>query len=305
MPPARQSTGPSEGARPGAPLREITGAVAPGRSTAEKVICVLEALAGGLDGIGVREVARDNEIDKSAVSRLLDQFVQLGLAEKDVVSARFHAGPRLFALGAAVHGRDTLWQAAEPILRELSRRFNETCYLAVREGDEVIFRDKVDCDHHVRYVIDSGERGRLHAGAGGRAVLAGLPPEELEEVLGRIELVRLTDHTMTDVEDLRRQLETDRRRGYSVSIGERIVGGAAVAAPYYVGNGTCCGAIVFTCPEIRLDVGRVPEVADALVWSAHHLSARLGYRPMSPPDAPTEGDGGTGVPMKHSPTRSG
>lgn len=265
-----------------------TAGRAPARSAAEKVVLVLEVLAAQ-DAIGVREAARAIGMDKSAVSRLLEQFAHLGLAERDPASGRFRAGPRLFALGATVLGRDSLWQAAEPIVRRLSGRFNETCYLAAREGDEVVFREKIDCDHHVRYVIDSGERGRLHAGAGGRAVLAGLPPDELAEVLDRIELLPLTGHTLTDREALRRVVEEDRRRGYSLSVGERIVGGAAVAAPYFVASGRCRGSIVYTCPDVRFDVGRVDEIAEAVVAAARELSARLGH--VAAPDAMSAGVG--------------
>lgn len=248
------------------------------QTTAEKLVRLLEALAANENGIGVREVARDAGMDKSAVSRLLDQLTSLGIAAQDPASARFHPGPRLFALGATVHGRDTLWHAAEPILRELAAQFNETCYLATREGFEVVFRDKVDCTHHVRYVIDPGERVQLHAGAGGRAVLAGLGPEELETFLAAAHLPRLTEHTITESAELRRQVGEDRRRGYSVSLGERVVGGSAVAAPYFQAGGSCRGAIVFTCPEVRFDVRRLPEIADAVVDAARRLSQRLGHR---------------------------
>lgn len=258
-----------------------TGALARGRvrSTAEKTVVVLEALAAAPEGVGVREVARANEIDKSAVSRLLEQFTRLGLADKDPVTGRFHAGARLFALGATVHSRDTLWLAAEPILRTLVARFNETFYLTVREGDDIVFREKIDCDHRVRYVIESRERVPLHGGAGGRAVLSALPSDELDAVLERIELVKLTDLTLTDKDELRRQVEQDREQGYAVSLGERSREGSAVAAPYFLGNGRCEGSVVFSCPRVRFDSHDVTEVASAVVDAARRLSSRLGYRP--------------------------
>lgn len=251
------------------------------QSTAEKVILLLEALAANEHGVGVREVARASGMDKSAASRLLDQLTQMGVAEQASRPVRFHMGPRMFALAATVHGRDTLWQAAEPILRELSARFNESCYLATRESDHVVFREKIDCDHHVRYVIDAGERGPLHAGAGGRAVLAGLPPEEFEATISRLGLTRLTAATITDRDELRRQVAADRQRGYSVSTGERVAGGSAVAAPYYAANGHCRGAIVLTCPAERFDASRVPGIAHAVAAASWQLSLRLGYRPAS------------------------
>ena len=250
---------------------------------------MLEALALAPKGIGVREAARANELDKSAVSRLLDQFVRLGLAEKDAVTRRFHAGPRLFKLGATVHSRDTLWLAAEPILRDLVSRFNETCYLTVREGDAIVFREKIDCSHYVRYVIESSELVPLHAGAGGRAVLSALPPEELEEVLGRVALVRLTDLTITDTERLRRQVRRDRDQGYAVSLGERSADGSAVAAPYVLGNGTTGGSVVLSCPRARFDALDFDAVVAAVVGAARQLSARLGHRHSDVPDeAPVE-----------------
>ena len=246
------------------------------RSAADKVVRVLEALAHGTEGIGVREVARSNALDKSAVSRLLGQLVRLDLAEKDPVTGRYHAGPRLFALGAALCGRDTLRQAAEPILRSMVDKFNETCYLTVREGELIFFREKIDCDRYVRYVIESTERVPIHAGAGGRAVLSGLPPDEVDDLLARLKLVRLTDQTLTDQDALRRQLAMDRQRGFAVSHGERSNEGSAVAAPYFDAHGACKGSVVFSCPKLRFETYDVAEVAEAVVDAAHRLSARLG-----------------------------
>lgn len=246
-------------------------------STASKLVSLLEALAAHEHGIGVRELARETGIDKSAVSRLFDQLCELRVAEQSEITGRFKAGPRLFALAATIHGRDTLWEAAEPIVRALAARFNETCYLATRELDQIMFREKVDCDRTVRYVIDVGERSALHAGAGGRAILAGLSPDEFEQVVRRTELVALTQQTIVDVDELRHQVEEDRGRGYSMSMGERVIGGCAIAAPFFRPGGTCRGSIVYTCPAQRFDVRSAPEIADAVKQAGRDLSARLGY----------------------------
>lgn len=259
---------------------EIADGVAPNgprASTAEKLVQLLELLAACPKGIGVREVSRDTGMDKSAVSRLLDQLTHLTIAQQDEMTGRYHAGPRLFALGATAHARDTLWQAAEPILLSLVKRFNETCYLAIREGDYVVFRDKVDCDHYIRYVIDAGERSPLHAGAGGRAVMAGMSRDDCERLVAGLELTKLTAHTITEAAELLRQVAEDRSRGYTVSMGERVPEGSAVAAPFHQSDGSCGGAIVYTCPAVRFDARRLPEVADAVVGAGRSLSSRLGF----------------------------
>ncbi|GAA2089208.1 IclR family transcriptional regulator [Pseudolysinimonas kribbensis] len=246
-------------------------------NTADKVVMLLRALADRPEGIGVRELARELGIDKSAVSRLFEQLADLDIAQQDEFSGRFRVGPELFALAATIHSRDTLWQAAEPILRELAATFNETCYLAVREGDEIIFRDKIDTTHPLRYVIDAGERAPLHAGAGGRAVLMTMSDEEIRAFAKRTGLPEMTEHTISDPEELVAAAHADRSRGYAVSHGERVLTGGAIAAPFFDGTGACRGTIAFTSPAQRFDAAQEPDIAAAVIAAAHQLSVRLGH----------------------------
>lgn len=246
-------------------------------STAEKVVMLLRVLANRPEGIGVRELSRELGVDKSAISRLLDQLGAMDIATQDAHSGRFRAGPGLYALAATVHSRDTLWQAAEPIIRQLATRFNETCYLAVREGDDIVFRDKIDSTHNLRYVIDPGDRAPLYAGAGGRAVLMTLSEVEILQVLARSAVRSLTANTVTDPDQLLRMAASDRTRGYSVSRGERVLSGAAIAAPVLGPSGGCVGAVVFTCPAQRFDDADQAEISSAVVEAARTLSERLGF----------------------------
>lgn len=246
-------------------------------NTASKVVMLLNELAARGEGIGVRELARDLGIDKSAISRLFEQLVELGIAEQDELSGRFRVGPALFALAATVHGRDSLWQAAEPIVRELASTFNETCYLTVRDGNEVIFRDKVDCTHRIRYVIDPGERMPLHAGAGGRAVLCGLDQDEVADFAKHSGLSAITSRTLVDPDALLATVASDRLRGYSVSRGERVPSGGAVAAPYFDATGRCVGSIAYTCPDERYDPAEEAEIGAAVRAAGQALSRRLGH----------------------------
>ena len=247
-------------------------------NTVVKVIMLLEALAAREEGIGVRELGREIGLDKSAVSRLFEQLAEVGVAEQDKFSGRFRVGPALFSLAATIHGHDSLWRAAEPILRELATTFNETCYLAFRDGDEISCRGSVDCTHTVRYVIEPGQRAPLHAGAGGRAVLMALSDAEVREILKRTGLPALTPLTVTDPDRLIALLDADRKRQYTVTRGERVSASGAVAAPYFDARGRCIGSIVFTCPDQRYDPADEPEIAAAVLRASNDLSRRLGYR---------------------------
>jgi DNA-binding IclR family transcriptional regulator len=148
-----------------------------------RALTLLETVAMHADGIGVREAARQTAIDRSAVSRILAQFEELGYVEQGGSRGVHVAGPGLFALVAVLSERDSLWKAAEPFLMNLVARFNETCYVAARVGDSLVFRGKVDCEHRIRYVIEMGKPFPLVGGAAATAVLSGMPEQESDAIL--------------------------------------------------------------------------------------------------------------------------
>lgn len=240
-----------------------------------RAVTLLELLTHE-ESIGVREAARRTGIDRSAVSRLLAQFEQLGYVEQAGDRGVYTVGPKLFSIAAALRARDSLWRAAEPILRNLVARHDETVYLAVRTGRSVVFRNKVDCQQTIRYVVELGKAFPLTSGAAGTAILSGLPAVEVEEILAE-GYERYTDTSFTDDATYRRQLAVDREQGYSVSIGRWVRNGAGVAAPFFDARGDCAGALTLSCPADRLEPATIPSIGRSMHDAAIELSRRLGW----------------------------
>ncbi len=258
-------------------VMSVSSSAGTGRTTTVgKIVLLLEAVAMSESAVGVRQLARDTRTDKSAVSRLLQQLESMAVVEQTSVSGQFSAGPRLFALAASLRERDSLWRAAEPVLRGLMEQFNESCYLTTRDHGSVVFRERIECTNSIRYVIEQGERSPLHAGAGGRAILSGLATEEVEKMLVGSPLEQVTAGTVVDPDEIRRQVARDRDQGYSLSRGERSVGGCGIAAPYFSASGECSGSLLYTCPIERFDLRRAPEIGAAVAAAADALSSRLG-----------------------------
>ena len=243
-----------------------------------RIVRLLEAVATTETNAGVRALARESGIDKSAVSRMLRQLTEIDVLEPSDVAGRYRIGPRFFAIARAVSGRDEVGRAARPILEGIVATFNETSYVAVRERNEVVFREKVECDQSIRYVIDMSRPAPLHAGSSGRAVLSGLDDDEFETVVTQLSLDPVTPQTITEVAELRRRRAEDRDRGYTVAISEIRAGGCGVAAPFFGPDGRCIGAIVITMPQIRFDAAKVAGWGAAMVAAAQQLSSRLGSR---------------------------
>lgn len=247
------------------------------RGVAAKMMILLEAVAGAEHGISVREVSRDTGIDKSTVSRIFGQLQALDVVEQSLITGRFEVGHRLSSLGEVLHTHNSLWGLAEPIIRGLVEQFDETCYLIVREANQARFRERIDCKQAIRYVIEPGQVSPLYAGAAGRALLSGMPAADAARYLDEMEITAVTPQTVTDRAILVNLVDEDRRRGYSVSVGERVAGGHGVASPVFRADGDCVAAILWTCPSSRFDPTRVPQFGEAVARAAAELSRRLGW----------------------------
>jgi len=249
----------------------------PHDSLAGRIFLVVETLVRVGDPIGPRALAREANVERSAVARILKQLTALGVVER--VDGAYIAGPRLFALSWAAVEIDTLSKAALPIIQELSDQFKESCYVCLRQGDEGVMTHKAESDQPVRYVIKLNAPFPLYAGASGRAILAGLPEPELTAYLDRTTFEPVTPATVTSRQRIVELTGEARRLGYSTAFEEVIPGGWAVSSPFFDRAGTCVGAIILTSPMSRLDRSRIPEFGEAVRDASTALSERLGFRP--------------------------
>jgi DNA-binding IclR family transcriptional regulator len=242
----------------------------------DRAVVLVELVAANEEGVGVREAARLTGIDRSAVSRILAQLEQLGWVEQTGERGVYTAGSRLFSLVAVLRDRDSLWNAARPVLQDLVDVYNESCYLAVRQHHRLVFRDKIDCDQPIRYVLELGKPFRLTTGAAGTAILAGMPASEVELVFAE-GLERHTPNSIVEVADYRATLERDRELGYSLSRGRWVRNGAGIAAPFFDAAGSCLGAVTMSLPGDRLELLPLENVGHAVLDGARRLSKRLGF----------------------------
>jgi DNA-binding IclR family transcriptional regulator len=248
-----------------------TAPAASDRNAVSRVVAVLEALARADDrGVGIRDLAAQTGISRSAVHRLLAQLVELGFAS-GLPKDRYEAGPQALAWTVPLGTTFTIADAARDALERLARELNESAYAVSYDAEQhaIVFVGAAHTTKPVQYVLELQSQAPLHAGAAGKAVLAWLPDEEVE----RLELARHTDTTIVDLAALRSDLAETRARGYALSEGERIADASGIAAPVFR-DGQVCGAITLTVPRYRFD----PALRDtyaAAVRAAGSATTRL------------------------------
>jgi len=245
----------------------------PARSVVERAFRLLGAFGPADRTLGLAEMGRRTGIPKATVHRLVHELAGLGVLEGE--GGAYRLGLRMFELGQLVPLQRDLREAALPFMEDLFEATHEIVHLAVLDGTDVLYIDKIS--GHRRVAVSSRVGGRLpaHCTAVGKAILAVAPPAALDAVLAA-GLTPRTACTITSPGALRRQLATAARTGVAYERGESHQGVTCAASPVYAFGHHVVAAISITGPIGRLQPERF---APAVRVAALALSRRLGSPP--------------------------
>jgi IclR family acetate operon transcriptional repressor len=234
---------------------------------------VLDALAER-QPVGVGDLARALELPKSTVQRCLAVLADSGWIRpwgSDGHTKWVLTVKPLTLAGYVMRDANLLREAAVPVMAELGRRTTETVHLTVPDGDGMVLVHKVDSTHAVRTVSWIGGRVAIHASASGIAILAHLPPEQIDA----IELTRHTDTTLTERQDLADALAETRERGYTVNIGMWRDDVSAVAAAILDPAGRPIASVSISVPTYRFADDHRAEFGTLVHTAAEKIAASL------------------------------
>jgi IclR family acetate operon transcriptional repressor len=242
----------------------------------ERAVAILNAFTPEAPELGVTELAERLELHKSTVHRFLVNLEAAGLVERNPRTARYRLGLRIFELGGLVLQQMNLWDEALPFLEGLVRDSGETGHLAVLDGGEAIYIEKVEARRALRIPSAMGRGYPAHATSLGKVLLANLPPAAADEVLAERGLARYTPNTITDPDGLRDELARIRDAGYAVDNEEYDEGLRCIGAPIHDHTGQVVAALGIGGPVTRVTPARVEPLAELVRAAAKGLSRRLG-----------------------------
>jgi DNA-binding IclR family transcriptional regulator len=240
-----------------------------------KALAILRRLAGHGESAGVQQLAGATGLNVSTVHRLLQLMVHDGMVAYDPDARLYSIGAEGIRFATQVLGSGSLTDRVRPIIAELARNLGETCAFTLYDPATFskVFVVVERGPHPLGYDFAVGTRDGIHAGASGKPILAFLPDEEIERFLRR-PLPQVTEHTIVDGDQLRRQIRLIRKRGYATSRSERVQGAATgVGAPVFGPKGRVIGAVVVTIPSFRWRNDRLDATADTVMRYARRVSA--------------------------------
>lgn len=228
------------------------------------------------DVLTIPDIVFRLKLPRTSVHELVNTLLDRGfLTHVGNNMNQFQVGLRAYQVGHHYLERTDLAREGQAVCAAVAAQCQETTHLAVRDVASVAYVTKVDSTHSVRLVSGLGRRLPANCTAVGKMLLSALDDDDVR-ALFRGALPTLTPHSISDVDDLLRQLAVIRREQVAWEFSESNDAVGCVAAPVYDSSSTLIAAMSVSVPNIRLTEERKPQLAEVIRAAAAELSAKLG-----------------------------
>ena len=245
----------------------------------QRAAAVLRELSRRAEPAGVNDLARAVSLSPATVYRLLIAMVAEGLVSQDAADAKYQIGRAVIPLAVNYLNRAHLGGDCLPIMRKLAEAAGETVNLGVLNGSAVYYVQQVEGSNPLRFGRDIGPSVPVYCSALGKMFLALMADKERESLLRTISLERRTKNTITSKRSLARAIESIRKQGYAVDMGENIPDLVGLAAPIWDFSGSLVAGLSLMGPLIRMDDARRSALIPQLIATANSISSLSGWTP--------------------------
>ncbi|WP_417252288.1 IclR family transcriptional regulator [Castellaniella sp.] len=239
----------------------------------DRAMRILDVLASQRDPVALKDLAAATGLHASTTHRILADLA-VGRYVERVDSGLYRLGMRLLELGSLVKGRLDVRTASLGPMRELHRQTGQTVNLSLAQGDEIVYIERAWSERSGMQVVRAiGGRAPLHLTSTGKLFLATWDARNVRSYAMRTGLAGNTRNSLTQLEQLERELALVRRHGYSRDNEELELGVRCIAAGVYDDTGTLLAGLSLSAPAERMRDDWIP----LLIAATSSISEALGY----------------------------
>ena len=249
--------------------RKVIGSV-------QRALDILNLFEAGSAALGTTEMARAMNMPKSTVAGLVSTLETNGYLVQEPENRKYRLGYRLVERAGLLLRQFDLREVAAPYLHDLRDSCDESVNLAVRDGAYVVYIERLLGSNMLSMRSEVGKREWVHSTALGKAILAGLPVDELEPYLAQYDFTAVTPRTVIDPQEFRQLLQATRARGYAIDDEENELGGRCVAAAIFDHLRRPVAAVSISVPVQRLPQDAIPALGAEVQATAREISRQLG-----------------------------
>jgi DNA-binding IclR family transcriptional regulator len=246
---------------------------APKIQVIDRAAALLDAIARYPEPVSLKVLGAETGLHPSTAHRILAALIQNRFVERDA-AGHYRLGLRLLQLGVRLHGDVDMRAIARPVMEALRDKLGESVNLTIREGDEVVYIDKVTPNRmiHVQQLI--GSRAPLHVTAVGKLMLGAAGEDGMRGYAQRTNLPAYTRNTITALPRLIDECGSALARGYGLDDQEAELDVGCIGVLLFDATGRVAGGLSVSAPIERR---RLEWIAD-VVAAGRRISEQLGWR---------------------------
>ena len=248
-----------------------------GTQSITRALAVLEAFPKYGPEIGLSELSRKLNLNKTTTYRMVKALETKGYISYSPVGRKYRLGVKVFELGAYFQSKLDIRSFALPYLKNLTEETKEASFLCVRNGNDAVCIERVETRNKDEYfALRVGGRQPLHCGAASRALLLEMSDKEIETYSNETGLPALTPNTITTLSELKNDIELTRKQGYVYSNEDVTIGIVALGVPIRDYSGKIVAAISIS-GIAKLFRQNINELSDQIMRTGSLISAHMGY----------------------------
>ncbi|QKS72728.1 IclR family transcriptional regulator [Paenalkalicoccus suaedae] len=223
------------------------------------------------------EISRELELNKSTVHGLLKTLMHHGYIAQDPESEKYKLGLRFAEKGHLVMAGLDVRRVATPFLQEITDKYGDATHLAVLDGGEAVYIEKIEGRSAIGMYSRVGKRAPLYCTAVGKVLASGESERVIQELATHQTYTTHTEHTIKNIEEFITSIHHVAKQGYALDDEELELGLRCMAVPIYDRDKRILAAMSISGPIARITKADLPTIISDLKAQAQKISVQLGY----------------------------
>lgn len=243
----------------------------------EKVFAIIELLKKNKE-MKLQEIANELDMYKSTVHRIVSELCAYKYLERNNETKEYRLGLKFLDISSHVIENMDIRESAKKSVEELNNITKETVHLAMLLDNQAIYVDKKESSHLIRMYSQIGKVAPLYCTGVGKAILAFQPTEILKELVDSIIFHKYTENTITSKNQLMKEIDEIRRKGYALDKEEHEKNIVCIAAPIRDYTKKVVASISITAILYRMTMEDLLNYKDVILEKSYEISSRIGYK---------------------------
>ncbi|MGB4588773.1 MAG: IclR family transcriptional regulator [Clostridiaceae bacterium] len=242
----------------------------------DRALNLLEILSDHDKGLGLIDLSERSGLSKSTVHRLLNTLSENGYVKQSEESGKYLLTMKLFHLGSKNVEKMDILKLSRPYLEKLRDLSSEVVHLVLRDGNEIVYIDKVESENTIRMYSNIGKKGTLYSTSVGKAIMAYHSDEEIRKIWESLKIEKLTEYTLTDFNAFMKEINEIRKVGYAMDREENELGVKCLGAAILDYTKKPIAAISVSGPIQRMTDEKVSVLVRNILETKKLVSKELG-----------------------------